>query len=578
MDGLDVLLVDGELKRTRTTFPTVNPATEEHLGPAADANADDLDAAITAAREAFDSDIGGWTTDPAFRAACLRQLRDAMQRHADELRTLTVAEVGTPVFLTHGPQLDAPVADLGWIADLVDGYEWTVDLGVAEPMGIPSKRTILKEPSGVVGAITPWNFPHQLNLAKLGPALGAGNTIVLKPAPDTPWCASAVGRLIAEETDIPPGVVNIVTSSDHGIGELLVKDPRVDVVSFTGSTATGRRVAANAADDVKRVFLELGGKSAFIVLDDADLEAACSTAAFTAATHAGQGCAITTRLLVPRSRYDDAVDATAATLAKIGCGDPSDPGTVCGPLISARQRDRVEGYLRLAVEEGGTFAAGGGRGDRDRGFWIEPTLVTGLTNDARTAREEIFGPVLVVMAHDSDDDAVRLANDSPYGLSGAVHSGEAERAWNVARSVRTGTMSINGGVWYSGDVPFGGYKRSGVGREMGREGFEEYLETKVVAEPAPWAATAMTTCSASGIRWRACAACRPRAARHGVRLPPVRRRTDEPAAACDCVRHRPAGRYGGRAGHIRTGGDRRARHGRWSDRPIGSVRPGRRRR
>jgi aldehyde dehydrogenase (NAD+) len=486
VNGLDVLLIDGELRRARRTFSTVNPATEETLGVAVDANADDLDAAIQAAREAFDSDIGGWTSDPAFRAACLRQLRDAMQRHAEELRELTVAEVGCPVFLTvNGPQLDGAIDGLGWIADLTESYPYTSDFGVAEPMGIRSKRTVLKEAAGVVGAITPWNFPHQLNLAKLGPALGAGNTIVLKPAPDTPWCATSVARLIVEETDIPPGVVNVLTSSDHLLGEQLTKDPRVDVVSFTGSTATGKRVSANAAETVKRVFLELGGKSAFIVLDDADLEAACSVAAFTVATHAGQGCAITTRLLVPRTRYDDAVDATAATLARIGCGDPSDPQTICGPLISARQRDRVEGYLRLAADEGGSFAAGGGRpADRDRGFWIEPTLVTGLSNDSRTAREEIFGPVLVVLAHDGDDDAIAQANDSPYGLSGSVHSGEAARAWRVARAVRTGTMSINGGVWYSGDVPFGGYKSSGVGREMGEQGFEEYLETKVVAEPA----------------------------------------------------------------------------------------------
>ena len=487
VDGLDVLLIDGELRHARRTFPTIDPATEETLGPAADGDANDLDAAIAAAREAFDSDIGGWTSDPVFRASCLRQLRDAMQRHADELRELTVAEVGCPVFLTHGgPQLDAPVADLGWIADLVERYEWSSDLGVAEPMGVRTRRTILKEPAGVVGAITPWNFPHQINLAKLGPALGSGSTIVLKAAPDTPWCASSVARLIVEETEIPPGVVNVVTSSDHALGEQLTCDPRVDVVSFTGSTATGKRVAANAADTVKRVFLELGGKSAFIVLDDADLGAACSVAAFTVATHAGQGCAITTRLLVPRTSYDDCVDATAATLAKIGCGDPSDPSTVCGPLISARQRDRVEGYLELAKHEGGSFATGGRRSpERTEGFWIEPTLVTGLSNDARTAREEIFGPVLVVIPHDGDADAVRLANDSPYGLSGSVHSGEAERAGRVARAVRTGTMSINGGVWYAGDVPFGGYKSSGVGREMGEQGFEEYLETKVVAEPAP---------------------------------------------------------------------------------------------
>jgi aldehyde dehydrogenase (NAD+) len=255
-------------------------------------------------------------------------------------------------------------------------------------------------------------------------------------------------------------------------------------VSFTGSTATGQKVMASAAADIKRVFLELGGKSAFVVLDDADIAGACSTAAFTAATHAGQGCAITTRLLVPRSRYDEAVEATASTMRAIGCGDPRDKRTVCGPLISARQRERVESYLRLALEEGGSFACGGGRpADRDRGFFVEPTLVVGLDNSARVAREEIFGPVLVVLPFGDDDEAVDIANDSPYGLSGAVHSGDLDRARAVARKIRTGTISVNGGVWYAGDVPFGGYKHSGIGREMGEAGFTEYLETKVIAEP-----------------------------------------------------------------------------------------------
>jgi aldehyde dehydrogenase (NAD+) len=319
----------------------------------------------------------------------------------------------------------------------------------------------------------------------VGPALAAGCTVVLKPAPDTPWAAAAMASIAANETDIPAGVLNGVKSCDHALGAMLSSDPRVALVSFTGSTATGRKVMASAAETLKRVFLELGGKSAFIVLDDADLAAAASLAAFTACTHAGQGCAITTRLLVPRARYDEAVEATAATMAALGAGDPTDPGTVCGPVISARQRDRLEGYLRLAVEEGGAFATGGGRpAGRDKGFFIEPTLVTGLGNDARVAREEIFGPVLVAIPHDGDDDAVRIANDSPYGLSGAVWSGDPDRAWAVARGIRTGTMSVTGGLWYGGDVPFGGYKQSGIGREMGRAGFEEYLETKAIAEPA----------------------------------------------------------------------------------------------
>ena len=484
MEGLDRNLIDGKMVPAAAggTFETVDPATEEVLGVAADSTAADLDAAIGAARRAFDTT--DWSTDTAFRAHCLRQLRDAMQAHGDELRDLTIAEVGAPRFLTGLAQLDSPVADLGTVADLAESYDgWRTDLGEATPAGVPSHRWLLREAAGVVGAITPWNFPHQINLAKVGPALAAGCTVVLKPAPDTPWAAAAMAAIAAEETDLPPGVLNVVNGRDHALGADLSADPRVDLVSFTGSTATGRRVMTAAAETLKRVFLELGGKSAFIVLDDADLGAATGLAAFTACTHAGQGCAITTRLLVPRDRYDEAVESTAATMSALGVGDPDDAGTVCGPLISARQRERVEGYLRLAADEGGTFATGGGRpADRDRGFFVEPTVVAGLDNSARVAREEIFGPVLVVIAHDGDDDAVRIANDSPYGLSGAVHSADSERAWSVARRVRTGTMGINGGVWYGGDVPFGGYKASGIGREMGVAGFEEYLEIKAVAE------------------------------------------------------------------------------------------------
>jgi aldehyde dehydrogenase (NAD+) len=383
--------------------------------------------------------------------------------------------------LTAMAQLEGPVADLSFAADTAESYSWRTDLGVASPMGIATQRTVVREPVGVVAAITPWNFPHQINLAKIGPALAAGNTLVLKPAPDTPWCAAVLGEL-AERTDLPPGVLNIVTSNDHAVGAMLSSDPRVDMVSFTGSTATGRAVMAASAATIKKVFLELGGKSAFLVLDDADLAGACSMAGFTASMHAGQGCAITTRLVVPRARYDEAVQAAAATMSGIRPGDPNDPGTICGPVISARQRDRVQSYLDLAVAEGGTFACGGGRpADRERGFFIEPTVIAGLTNESRVAREEIFGPVLTVIAHDGDDDAVRIANDSPYGLSGSVFSADPERAAAVAGRLRVGTVNVNGGVWYSADVPFGGYKQSGIGREMGVAGFEEYLELKVIA-------------------------------------------------------------------------------------------------
>lgn len=475
------LLIDGKLVTgSAGTFETVNPATEEVLGVAANADQADMSAAIGAARAAFDD--SDWSTNTELRVRCLRQLREALQANIEELRELTISEVGAPRMLTSGAQLEGPVDDLAFCADTAESYQWRTELGYATPQGIPTNRTVVREAVGVVGAITPWNFPHQINLAKVGPALAAGNTLILKPAPDTPWAAAVLGEIVTEHTDFPPGVFNIVTSDDHGVGALLSKDPRVDMVSFTGSTNTGRAVMADAAVTIKKVFLELGGKSAFLVLDDADLGGACAMAAFTVAMHAGQGCAITTRLVVPRAQYDAAVEAAAATLGGIKPGDPNSKRTVCGPVISARQRDRIQGYLDSAIAEGGRFACGGGRpADLDTGYFIEPTVIAGLDNSARVSREEIFGPVLTVIAHDGDDDAVRIANDSPYGLSGTVFSGDDARAQAVASRLRVGTVNVNGGVWYSADAPFGGYKQSGIGREMGVAGFEEYLETKLIA-------------------------------------------------------------------------------------------------
>ena len=319
------LLIDGKLVAgSAGTFPTVNPATEEVLGVAADASTDDMGRAIDAARRAFDDT--DWSTNIELRVRCIRQLQQA---HARPRRGTAGAD--------HRRGRRSPDADVDGAArrsrrgpELLRRHrrsptQWTTDLGVASPMGIKTRRTIAREAVGVVGAITPWNFPHQINLAKIGPALAAGNTVVLKPAPDTPWCAAVLGELILEHTDIPAGVVNIVTSSDHGVGALLSKDPRVDMVSFTGSTNTGRAVMADGAATLKKVFLELGGKSAFLVLDDADLAGACSMSAFTASMHAGQGCAITTRLVVPRARYDEAVEAAAATMGGLKPGDPHGP-------------------------------------------------------------------------------------------------------------------------------------------------------------------------------------------------------------------------------------------------------------
>ena len=419
------LLIDGKLRAASegATFDIVNPATEEVIGVAPEATDSDVDAAIDAARRAFDETT--WSTDLDFRVRCLRQLHAALVEQGPAMRALTTAEGGAPTSLTTGPQYDVPVQSLAWTIDLAESYEWTRDLGAATPMGVPTHRTIRREATGVVAAITPWNFPNQINLAKVGPALAAGNTVVLKPAPDTPWVAAELGRLVAEHTDIPPGVFNVVTSSRVEAGAALTTDARVDLVSFTGSTATGRAVMAAAAQTLKRVFLELGGKSAAIVLDDGDLGAGAGVAAFSVCVHAGQGCALTTRLVVPRAQYEQAVEIAANTMRHIPVGDPTDPATVCGPLVSERQRERVESYLRSAVEEGGRFATGGGRPTAlDRGYYIEPTVIAGLDNSATAAREEIFGPVLVVIPHDGDDDAVRIANDSPYGLSGAITSAD----------------------------------------------------------------------------------------------------------------------------------------------------------
>jgi aldehyde dehydrogenase (NAD+) len=482
----DRLYIDGELVEAEggKVYDDVNPATGDVIAVAADASADDLLRAIAAARRAFDDTT--WSSDVALRARCLRQLGDAMERHHDQLGELTIAEVGAPRMLIDGPQLATPRGYLAYYADMAESYAWSEDLGVIDGIAGRVHRWVDKEPAGVVAAITPWNYPNQINLAKIAPALAAGCTVVLKPAPDTPLTALALGRLVHDHTDFPPGVINVVTSSDKAIGELLTTSPDVDMVSFTGSTATGRRIMAAGADTIKRVFLELGGKSATIVLDDVDdMAGATGMTCFQVCTHGGQGCATTTRLLLPRSRYEEGIEAAAATLGVLPYGDPTDPGNMTGPIVNAAQLAKIDAMVQQAVADGARVVVGGGIATQfETGFWFQPTLLADVTNDMAIARDEIFGPVLVAIPYDDDDDAVRIANDSIFGLSGAVVSADRARALAVAARVRTGTMSVNGGVWYAADVPFGGYKQSGIGREMGVAGFEEYLEQKAYAEPA----------------------------------------------------------------------------------------------
>jgi len=479
------LLIDGELVAAGggATYETVDPATEAVLGVAADATLDDTRRAIGAARRAFDTTQ--WSRDHAFRVRCLRQLHQALLDNLEPLREILVHEVGAPVSSTSGPQLEGPIDVVSWYADLLDGYEFVEDLGARDTFAGRHHRWIEKEAAGVVGAIAAYNYPIQLALAKLAPALAAGCTVVLKGAPDTPWATLALGKLVAEATDIPPGVVNVLTSAQSAVGAELTTHPDVDVVSFTGSTPVGRQIMAAASATVKRVFLELGGKSAFVLLDDGDAAMAGLFCSYAATSHSGQGCAITSRLVVPRDRFDEVVDSARTTLAGIPYGDPTDPATMMGPLINARQREKVAGYVDRAVADGAKAVVGGRAPEHlPRGFFYEPTLLVGADENSAVAQDELFGPVLVVLPHDGDDDAVRIANNSIFGLSGAVLSGDRERALGVARRIRAGTMSVNGGVYYGPDAPFGGYKQSGIGREMGAAGLDEFLERKTLAEPA----------------------------------------------------------------------------------------------
>jgi len=479
------LLIDGVLVPAANggTYENVNPATEEVLGVAADAGVDDARRAIDAARRAFDAT--SWSRDYAFRVQCMRQLYTALRDNVEPLRETLVAEVGAPVSSTSGPQLEAPMEIVKWYADLLDGYVWVEDLGNREAFGSLHHRWIEKEAAGVVGAIAAYNYPIQLALAKLAPALAAGCTVVLKGAPDTPWSTLALGKLIAESTEIPPGVVSVLSSSQAAVGAELTTHPDVDVVSFTGSTPVGRQIMAAASATVKRVFLELGGKSAFVLLDDGDAGMAAMFCAYAATSHSGQGCAITSRLVVPRGKYDEVIDLARNILAGVPYGDPTDPGNMMGPLINARQREKVAGYVDRAIADGAKAVVGGHAPERlPKGYFYEPTLLAGADENSAVAQDELFGPVLVVLPHDGDDDAVRIANNSIFGLSGSVVSADRERALKVARGIRAGTMSVNGGLYYGPDAPFGGYKQSGIGREMGAAGLDEFLERKTLAEPA----------------------------------------------------------------------------------------------
>jgi aldehyde dehydrogenase (NAD+) len=479
------MLVDGELVAAASgeEFDNLSPATGLVLGRTAAAQPQDMDRAIAAARTAFDNT--DWSTNRALRKRCLEQLQSAIEAEKEDLRAELIAEVGCPVMTTQSAQLDWPLADgLRYPARLIDDFEWERTLDGGGLFGERNVRTVVKEPVGVIAAITPSNFPIEVILNKLGPALATGNTVVLKPDPNTPWNATRLGRLIAEHTDIPAGVVNVVPTPSNEVAGMLGTDPRVDGISFTGSTAVGKLLMRQGADTMKRMFLELGGKSVAIVLDDAN-PAAILGAAIGVCVHAGEACAATTRMLVHRSLYDEAVANVTAAYQSVPVGDPVDAEILVGPVISAAQKDHVLDAIAQARRDGATIAVGGGPVENlpehlSNGHFVQPTVIVGVDNSAAIAQQEVFGPVLIVMPFDDDDEAIRIANDSAYGLAGAVISRSMDRGMNIARRIRTGSFGVNGGMFYGADAPFGGYKNSGVGRQCGVEGFEQYLETKTI--------------------------------------------------------------------------------------------------
>jgi aldehyde dehydrogenase (NAD+) len=477
-----LLYIDGQMRPAEggKTFDNISPWTAEKVGVAADASRADVEAAIVAARRAFDET--DWSTNHEKRYALVRKLHELFVANKHRLGDLARHEAGAALVAVNRAHVDMALEAWSLLMDSVKRVPREVDRGPIDMYGFASQRKVRYEPVGVVGAITPWNVPLYVNAEKVVGALLAGCTVILKPAPDTPGLGSIFGEL-AIEAGFPAGVLNVITSLDPAMaGEMLVTDPRVDLITFTGSTAIGKHIMKTGADTLKRVFLELGGKSAMIVLDD-EPNFAQIVAQQMLVFHAGQGCAVFSRLLVPKSRYEEAKavlkHAYEAFSDKWGRFD--DPANPMGPVISKKQLDRVKSYIDLGVQEGATLLHGGRvRDDMGAGFFVEPTVFVDVTNDMRIAREEIFGPVLVVIPFEDDEDAIRIANDSDYGLSGGVTSASLERSMRVAERMRTGSVSVNGGIMICGDTPFGGYKHSGIGRAWGPEGIEEYMESKVI--------------------------------------------------------------------------------------------------
>lgn len=480
MIAYDTLYVDGRWQAPLDplSIDVRSASTEELVGHVVGGGAADIDAAVRAARRAFD-DPGGWSAwDPASRAAAMVRFADELVARGEDTATRVSLQNGMPIRISRQVEATVPATLLCYYADMIAQSE------VAEVRSslVVGTTEVRREPIGVVGAIVPWNFPQTLTFFKLAPALASGCTVVLKPAVETVLDAQVIGEAAAA-AGLPPGVVNIVPGDGAVTGTSLVTHPLVDKIAFTGSTSVGRTIAETCGRLLRPVSLELGGKSAGILLDDVDLGRAMKSMFAVSLLNSGQSCYVSSRILAPRSRYDEVVDAFTAFVRALPVGDALDESTMIGPLVSERQRDRVESYIARAVADGGRITAGGGRPKGiGRGWFVEPTIVADVGNDHTIAREEIFGPVLAIIPHDGDDDAIRIANDSDYGLAGTVWTADAERGAAVARRVQTGTIGVNGFTLDHGS-PFGGIKASGLGRELGPEGLAAYQQLKSVYLP-----------------------------------------------------------------------------------------------
>jgi aldehyde dehydrogenase (NAD+) len=479
MINRDKFYIDGRWSKPAgsKTIDVHNPSTGEAIARVPEGTAADVDAAVAAARRAF----GGWSDTPASkRAEYLTKIHEGLKARADEIAKTITAEVGMPLKLSQRIQAGLPIATFGIYAKLIGEYQFEERVG---------NSLVVREPVGVVAAITPWNYPLHQIAAKVAPALAAGCTIVLKPSEVAPLNAFLLAEVI-DAAGLPAGVFNLITGYGPVVGEAMVKHPEVDMVSLTGSTRSGKRVSELAAPTVKRVALELGGKSAAVILDDADFAIAVKGVVTNCYLNSGQTCTAHTRMLVPESRYEEAAKIAADVAKGYKVGDPMTDGTTLGPLVSATQLERVRDYIKKGIEEGAELVTGGAEPPPglNKGYFVQPTVFGRVKPGSTIEQEEIFGPVLSIVTYRDEDDAVRIANDTAYGLAGGVWSASEERAQRVARRMRTGQVDINGGP-FNIYAPFGGYKQSGRGREFGRYGLEEYLEFKSMQfKPAPKAA------------------------------------------------------------------------------------------